>query len=375
MAATQEQVAERMLEQLQRVEPLQRAASAQPGVPAAPQPEEAAAAAALLLADAGVQGPGAVAPAELPVTASVDAGLPPLDPPSEDAGSLQPAAQDAAVAPPRDIVAEAALPVRGLVAGELLTEAQLWEHVDRAQVTCFGELHDRAADHFAQTRALAVLLARASGTPLALGMEMFQRPFQAPLSAYVSGQLDEAGLIAATEYETRWGWDFAFYRPLLESARSAGIPVLALNAARELTRKIGRTGLESLDEAERAQLPELNLEDAEHRAFVFGLLGAVDHDLQLALENVYVAQTVWDETMAESSANWLAQSGPEARLLITAGAAHCHESAIPRRLTRRTGLEVTSLAVALASELASPGFSPTGYDVLVVLEDVPLPAE
>ena len=217
-------------------------------------------------------------------------------------------------------------------------------------------------------------MARAKEAPLALGMEMFQKPFQAPLTAYVQGELDEAGLIAATEYAVRWGWDFAFYRRVLETARSAALPALALNAPRELTRKIGRTGLESLDEAERAQLPELDLTDAEHREFVFGLLGAVGHDVQAALENVYVAQTVWDETMAETSASWLAGAGPGARLLILAGAAHCHESAIPRRLTRRSGLEVTSLAVTFASELSTPGFNSAGYDVLVVLEDVPLPA-
>ncbi|MEY2929583.1 MAG: hypothetical protein RL033_332 [Pseudomonadota bacterium] len=298
---------------------------------------------------------------------------------SGDAGPLVAPPVEPPAALPTDIVAQSALPLHALVNGQLLSEGELWELLAQKPVTCFGELHDRPQDHNAETRALAELVARAQGTQLALGMEMFQKPYQAPLSAYVQGQLDEAGLIAGTEYETRWGWDFSFYRPLLEIARSERLPTLALNAPRELTRKIGRTGLESLDESERAQLPELNLEDAEHREFVFTLLGALDHELQLQLENVYVAQTTWDETMAETSATWLAGAGPDARLLILAGAAHCHQSAIPRRLTRRFasqgGLEVTSLAVALASELSTPGFSAAGYDVLVVLEDVPLPAE
>lgn len=388
--------AEQLLEQLQRASPLQRAAGRSPAgtspagrspagrSPAAgarsvqltvagesPANAPEASAARLSLADAGVAEPGVTA-------------LPPAEVSSEDAGAVEPGPApseqspdggSAPSEPPRDIVAEAALPVHALVNGELLGEAQLWERLRQAPVTCFGELHNRPADHFAQTRALAEEIARASGSPLALGLEMFQRPFQAPLSAYVSGALDEAGLIAATEYETRWGYDFAFYRPLLEAARSAGLPALALNAPRELTRKIGRTGLESLDESEREQLPELELEDAEHREFIFSLLGALEHDVQLALENVYVAQTVWDETMAQSSASWLAEAGPDARLMILAGSAHCHESAIPRRLGRRNGLEVTSLAVALSSELGAPGFSAAGYDVLVVLEDVPLPAD
>ncbi len=385
--------ADRMLDQLQRVSPLQRAAAQLPVDPMPAEPTPAA-----------VEAPASVAVAEVP---SADAGAAPPEPeeppppaassPEEpspepslaaDAGApeptppAEPPADAGASEPPRDIVAEAALPIRALVDGQLLTEAQLWERLAQAPVTCFGELHNRVTDHYAESRALAELVSRAGERPLALGMEMFQRPFQAPLSAYVRGELDEAGLITATEYVERWGYDFAFYRPLLETARSQGLPALALNAPRELTRKIGRTGLESLDERELAQLPELDLDDAEHRAFIFGLLGAVDHDVQLALENVYVAQTVWDETMAETSASWLAGAGPGAQLLIIAGAAHCHESAIPRRLSRRLatqaaadGFEVTSLAVALASELGSPDFTGEGYDVLVVLEDIPLPAE
>lgn len=380
VAVEQERAADQMLEQLQRVSPFQRAAGAESGVveQAPPVSRAEARAAELPFVDAGAS-PEVTSPEITAPDAGAAEPVPSGGAPDAGAGTVE---------PPRDIVADAALPLHGLVGGELLSEAQLWQRLQQAPVTCFGELHNRAGDHFAQTRALAEELARASGAPLALGMEMFQRPFQEPLSAYVSGQLDEAGLIAATEYETRWGYDFAFYRPLLEAARSAGLPALALNAPRELTRTIGRTGLESLSESERAQLPELDLDDAEHREFIFGLLGALDHDVQLALENVYVAQTVWDETMAETSATWLASAGPDARLLILAGSAHCHESAIPRRLARRLAsaqpsapssaeseVEVTSLAVALASELSAPGFSAAGYDVLVVMEDVPLPAD
>jgi len=48
---------------------------------------------------------------------------------------------------------------------------------------------------------------------------------------------------------------------------------------------------------------------------------------------------------------------------------HCHESAIPRRITRRTGLPVVSVQPILASELAADPEAGNGYDVLVVLED------
>jgi hypothetical protein len=81
-------------------------------------------------------------------------------------------------------------------------------------------------------------------------------------------------------------------------------------------------------------LPELVLDDAEHRAFIFGLFGVLpEHAAEFGLEDVYIAQTTWDETMADSAARWLNASGEGARIAILAGNAHCHESAIPRRLT------------------------------------------
>jgi hypothetical protein len=46
---------------------------------------------------------------------------------------------------------------------------------------------------------------RSFGAPLAIGLDMFQRPFQSSSSALVAGEPDEAGPLARTEYATRWG--------------------------------------------------------------------------------------------------------------------------------------------------------------------------
>jgi uncharacterized iron-regulated protein len=320
--------------------------------------------------DAGVAGPS------LP---AADAG-----PPLTDAGAEPDAAPPVSPVPepvppeplPRDIVAQSALPIYGLEAGHVLAEPALWDRLSSSPAVCFGEYHDVPAHHYAELRALAELAARAErcGHSLAVGFEMFQRPFQAGLSAFVAGELGEAPFLEQTEYVARWGYDFALYRPLLEGVRAHHLPALALNARAELTRKIGRTGLASLDEAELAELPELVLDDAEHREFIFGLFGVLpEHAAEFGLEDVYAAQTVWDETMADTSARWLAASGGSARLLDFAGGAHCHRSAIPRRITRRTGEPALSVHAVFASELADGSFTPEGYDVLVVLDDTAAP--
>jgi uncharacterized iron-regulated protein len=277
---------------------------------------------------------------------------------------------------PRDIVAQSALPLHGLAAGTVLSETELWDRLAQTPAVCLGETHDIPAHHFAQTRAIAELAKRAGAADatLAVGFEMFQRQFQDVLSAFVAGQIDEDRLLAGSEFASRWGYDFSLYRPMLEQARDLGLPALALNMRAEITQKIGRTGLDSLTESERAELPELVLDDAEHRAFIFGLFGVLpEHAAESGLEGVYAAQTTWDETMADSAARWLNDTGAGARIAILAGTAHCHESAIPRRLTRRTRLAATSAAIVLQSVLDAPDFSADGYDVLIVLEDTARP--
>jgi uncharacterized iron-regulated protein len=291
-----------------------------------------------------------------------DAAAPPIPPPPPPPEPL-----------PRDIVARSALPIYGLEAGVVLSEEELWSRLAASPAVCFGEYHDVPAHHYAETRALAELEARASasGYPFAVGFEMIQRPYQAPLSAFVAGELDEEEFLTQTQYRTRWGYDEALYLPLFEGARDLHRPALALNMRTEITRKIGRTGLASLDASELAELPELVLDDDEHRTYIFGLFGVLpEHAAEFGLENIYAAQTVWDETMADTSARWLMEAGASARLLDFAGGAHCHRSAIPRRITRRTPAQPSlSVHAVFETELADGTFTPDGYDVLVVLAD------
>lgn len=259
-------------------------------------------------------------------------------------------------------------------AGEL-TEPELYDALAQAPVVCFGETHDDAAHHIAQARAADALAARSrqAGAPFALGFEMFQTPFQAVLTDYALGRIDERQLSRGSEYVQRWGYDFGFYRPLLELARELRLPALALNAPAELTQTIADSGLAGLSAEDRANLPDLDLNDADHRAYVSELLGA-SHSSAAAQDgapsNAYLVQVVWDETMAETAAEWLSSAGDEARLLIIAGLGHCHHSAIPARVTRRTGLPTRAVAPVRQSRLGLPGF-PTleHYDMLVVIDD------
>jgi uncharacterized iron-regulated protein len=272
---------------------------------------------------------------------------------------------------PADIVARSALPLHVLAGGERLSEPELWDRMATFQVVCLGERHDSPHHHYAQRRSIEELAKRAVAAkrPLAIGLEMFQRPYQGPLSAFVSGSMSEEQFLQDSEYDQRWGFDFALYRPLLESASEYQLPALALNAPRELTRKIGRSGLRALDADEQKQLPELDLESAEHRAYFTKAMA--EHPMPAGgpqLDDMYAVQVVWDETMAETSARWVASSGAGAQLVVVAGSGHCHRTAIPGRISRRIHAPALSVVAVLESKLSELE-ERDRYDWLLVLED------
>ena len=53
-----------------------------------------------------------------------------------------------------------------------------------------------------------------------------------------------------------------------------------------------------------------------------------------APDRFYTVQVLWDETMADTAARWLA-ADPARSVVVMAGTGHCHDSAIVARLARR----------------------------------------
>jgi uncharacterized iron-regulated protein len=218
---------------------------------------------------------------------------------------------------------------------QAVTFEQVVADLLEARVVYVGERHDEPADHALQHRIIEALHQR--DPSLAVGMEMFQEPYQQVLDAWVAGHIDEAELLAGTEYRQRWGYDFGHYRPILEHARQHRVPLVALNAPAELTRAVARQGLAGLDEDARAVLPEVDLDDAAHRALVMDALAAHADDMgEEALERYYEAQVLWDETMAERVARTLAGPGAPHRMVVLAGSMHVRAGlGIPERAARR----------------------------------------
>jgi len=278
--------------------------------------------------------------------------------------------------PPRatdpDIVFQARGRVRvtRLSDGQELSESSYVSELLGYEAVCAGEAHASAPAHYAEYHLLELLSARATelGLELGLGLEMWPREQQPKLTAYSLRHWTNEQLVSKTGYEKRWGYPFAYYRPQLERARELGVPLIALNASQELTRAVAQNGLDGLTLKQRRRLPEMDLNDAEHRARFERWMHdhpGVDDD---SVDRFYAAQLVWDETMATASASWLSRHAPMRRMLILAGRAHCERTAIPRRLERRGARRVA--AIWLGAE-PPPTQDLHHYDYAVIVESGP----
>lgn len=292
-------------------------------------------------------------------------------------------------------IERAALPYSVLDArtGRQVDTAQFWAQVAASRVVCVGEEHNNPHHHWFQLETVKQLVALKK-TPLALGMEMFQRPFQGVLDDYGARRIDAAALRTRAGYEERWGYEYGFYGPTIDLARDAGATLLALNAPKELTKAVVRKGVDGLDPDEKKQLPELVLDDQVHRTWFESIMedmgGGHTHNphkkkedaapeseappptesapAMPSMDRIYSAQVVWDETMADGAATW-AKAAPTGSLVLLAGNGHCHDSAIVGRVRRRGVDKVISVRPVIdtegrvSSELAKPQ-----TDFLIVLE-------
>lgn len=301
----------------------------------------------------------------------------------------KPAANGDESAMPAGGIVNAALPYQIVDArtGRQVDETAFWTKLTATRAICVGEDHPNPHHHWVQLHVVQELVKRLPpGTKLAVGMEMFQRPFQGVLDDYVAKRIDVEALKSRSGWEVRWGYDFGFYGPTMDAAIAGGGTVLALNAPRELTKKVVRQGLESLTPEEKAQVPELVLDDPKHRAWFDGIMSdiggphghgghsesnqAAPHgDMEMpSADRVYTVQVMWDETMADGGAKWLA-ANPTGHLVVIAGNGHCHDSAIVGRLIRRGVTDAISVHPVLdAEDNVSVELAKPMNDFLVVLQ-------
>lgn len=220
--------------------------------------------------------------------------------------------------------------------------------VKNKRVLFVGEYHDNYAHHLNQKKIIQEL--HEDGAKVAIGMEMFQRRFQAVIDDYLAGKIDEKLFLQKSEYFSRWGYDYKLYKPIMIYAKENHIPIIALNLEKEITKKISKSGLDSLSIEEKKRIPkDIDFSDKSYKKRLLEVFNDPEHLAAMPAkyrpnpEYLYQAQILWDETMAKSTAEYL-KSYPDTIMIVLAGNGHLeHFVGIPARVKRRVDIPMSVL--------------------------------
>jgi uncharacterized iron-regulated protein len=185
---------------------------------------------------------------------------------------------------------------------EVVTWQAMIGELTKADVVFLGETHNDDTTHRLEHAVYEGVLRGRDGRAV-LAMEMFERDVQPMLDDYLSGKIDEAAFLA---HSRPWGNYGEAYRPMVETAREAGAPVVASNFPRPLRMKVMQSGRQALEELgeNRHWAPETLLPNSD--AYwkrtdnaVRGHIGMMGGD-NSPEGRLLSTQSLWDNTMGES---------------------------------------------------------------------------
>jgi uncharacterized iron-regulated protein len=203
-------------------------------------------------------------------------------------------------------------------AGKVISFEEFINRIATKELIFVGEVHDNPEHHLIQVQILQALIAK-----------------QPALDRYIQWETDEGVFLEEVGWKKGWGFDYSFYRPLMLLARQNGSRVLAINAPKDIVRKVARKGLEGLDQSERDQIArEIGLDNEGHRAYLREVYGQHGHGSLKQFEYFYEAQCVWEDTMAQNIADFLIKE--EGKMIVFTGNGHIvNKYGIPDRAVKR----------------------------------------
>lgn len=216
--------------------------------------------------------------------------------------------------------------------------------VSDKKIVYVGEVHDVFAHHAVQLDIINGLYEK--GRAIAIGMEMFQVPFQKSLDRFIQGKMGEREFLKESQYFERWGFDYHLYKPILDFARTNRVPVIALNTKREIIDSVSKNGIDSLSPEEKKDIPpHLDFSDTEYRSRLEEVFSFHEKSDKKNFDYFYQSQILWDETMSRSIYDYLA-ANPERTMVVLAGQGHLmYGSGIPKRTFRRNHLAYSIILI------------------------------
>jgi uncharacterized iron-regulated protein len=229
---------------------------------------------------------------------------------------------------------------------EPLPDAEVVRLAGRADFILMGESHTNPCDHAIQTRLIEALAK--SGQRFSIGLEMLPVTSQSVLDRFNARGITAGDLGEEVGWEKLWGYSYALYKPIFESAEKFDLPVIALNIPRQALVTFRDKGNIGLGEADRNALPRriipaspaqkaaLEMQVGLHQSMrtptaapkdtpaadakTPGVMPREAPSMNDMAEKFYLVQALWDSMMAEQALTWKERLARP--MLILAGSGH-----------------------------------------------------
>lgn len=208
--------------------------------------------------------------------------------------------------------------------GKALPFERMIQEMKPARIIWVGETHNSLPLHELQARVIEALYAQ--DRSLCVGLEMFPVTAQDVLTKWSLGFMTEEEFVREAQWYVNWNFNWAFYRRVFLFAKENKIPIVALNAPREIITKVRMSGWDALSDAEKTVVPKLDLAHPEHRQLIRAVFEGMDipaamrgAGLDMMFEGLYRAQSAWDHVMGGNAAKSAVREGRKMVVLIGSG--------------------------------------------------------
>ena len=240
--------------------------------------------------------------------------------------------------------------------GKTLESVDLNQSLQKIQpgtILVIGEMHNVPA--ISQQHIDILQSLRQQGLKVSVGMEFFNYTDQMFVDQYRQGELTDE----AFKNIINWGgFDFDLYkRQLLFPRNELGEVGLGINLSRSITSAISKGGLDSLSEEQKKLLPpQFALGRESYRQRFFSTMG-VTHPTP-KLENYFVAQSAWDDTMAWQTVNFLKDHSDHVFVIIVGEFHVQYGGGLPDRIQARMKEAGMSRSLVTVSQILTEGLTP-----------------
>lgn len=224
-------------------------------------------------------------------------------------------------------------------AGTTLTPADLARRLEGVRLVLVGEGHTEMDTHRVEKRVVEELAG--AGQRVTIGLEMYPYTEQKALDDWIAGRLSEGAFLDASRWYANWGYNWLYYRDIFLFARERKIPLVAINAPREVVSAVRKKGFQGLTPEEAAHIPtDIDAKNADHMRFFKATLGdAAFHGGmdEAAWQSMLDAQCTWDATMGRHAVQPLGNDpDPRAVVVVLVGAGHVEYGLGIERQVKRT---------------------------------------